>query len=58
MTAAAPIEVLAVVSATGGVVLAVLLAGVVVVTAAVLWLVMRLMADDADEERPAAPGSG
>jgi hypothetical protein len=58
MIAAAPIALLGVVSATAGLVLALLLAGVVVVTAAVLWVVMRLMRDDADEEQPLAPDPG
>jgi hypothetical protein len=58
VTAAAPIEALAVVSATAGLVLALLLAGVLVVTAAVLWVVMRLMREDGDEEQPLSPGPG
>jgi hypothetical protein len=58
MAAALSIAPVAVVSATGGVVLAVLLAVVVVVTAAVVWGVMRLMTDDADDEHPAVPGPG
>ena len=49
---------IAVVSATGGIVLAVLLVAVVVVTVAVLWVVFRLMADHADDEYPAGSGSG
>ena len=47
---------LAVVSATAGVVLAVLLGAVVVLTIAVLWVVFRLMADGADEEHAAGTG--
>ena len=57
MAAAIPIDLLAVVSTTAGVVLAMVLAAVVVATVAVLWVVFRLMADHADEEQPASPGS-
>jgi hypothetical protein len=42
----------------GAVLLAVVLAVVVVVTAAVVWGVMRLMTDDADDDRPVVPGRG
>jgi hypothetical protein len=58
VAAAAPIwGFLAVVSASAGIVLALLLGAVVVVTAAVLWVVFRLMADHADDEHPAGSGS-
>jgi hypothetical protein len=43
---------LAVLSATGGVLMAVVLAAVVVVTVGVLWIVFGLMGDDAEDEHP------
>jgi hypothetical protein len=58
VAAAVPIDLLAVVSASAGVVLAALLVGVVLVTAAVLWVVFRLMADPTEDEPPASPGPG
>lgn len=59
MAAAAPIwGFLAVVSASAGIVLALLLGAVVAVTVGVLWVVFRLMAENADDEHPAGSGSG
>jgi hypothetical protein len=59
VAAAAPISVsFAVVSTTTGVVVALLLAGVLAVTVAVLVVVFRLMADHTEDERRASPGPG